>query len=248
MLLRALLWGFCLPMLPLCWLQGWYFRRRTEILTSPDDLPSGSSGNETSDTTLNILGLGDSVIQGVGLCSFADSVTARVSTGLAQFSRRSTRWRALGSLGAKAQDIVEVLQHEDVSSLDVAIISVGVNDVTGLTSLLQWQSAVFQIVSRLRARGSVKIIILGLPPMHRFDRLPQPLRFVLGIRAQMLDLVLKRSLAGLPFAEHVSLDALDPKRGMASDGFHPSPASHQAIAALVISSADHLLNQTDVED
>jgi lysophospholipase L1-like esterase len=35
---------------------------------------------------------------------------------------------------------------------------------------------------------------------------------------------------------------------MASDGFHPSPAGHQAIAALVISSADHLLNQTDVED
>jgi len=229
MLLRALLWGFCLPMLPLCWLQGWCFRRRTEILTSPDDLPSGSSGNETSDTTLNILGLGDSVIQGVGLCSFADSVTARVSTGLAQFSRRSTRWRALGSQGAKAQDIVEVLQHEDVSSLDVAIISVGVNDV-------------------LRARGSVKIIILGLPPMHRFDRLPQPLRGVLGIRAQLLDLVLKRSLAGLPFAEHVSLDALDPKRGIASDGIHPSPAGHQAIAALVISSADHLLNQTDVED
>jgi lysophospholipase L1-like esterase len=248
MFLRALLWGLCLPTLPLCWLQGWYFRRRTEVLTSPEDEPFGSSDSERSDTTLNILGLGDSVIQGVGLCSFADSVTARVSAGIAQLSQRSTHWRALGSPGAKARDIVEALQYEDVSSLDVAVISVGVNDVIGLTSLLQWQNAVFQIVSRLRARSSVKIIIVGLPPMHRFDRLPQPLRGVLGVRAQMLDLVLKRSLVGLPFAQHVPLDALDLKDGMARDGFHPSVAGHRAIAGFVVSSADQLLYQVDARD
>ena len=245
MIMRALLWGFCLPFLPICWLQGWYFKKKVRVLNPPPDEPSGSLGADASHPPLNIIGVGDSVIEGWGLCSFRDSVTALVGDGVAQATHRSIQWRALGRHGAKAHDIARMIQVEETSSVDIAVVSVGVNDVVGLTSLLQWQRAIFQIVSQLRDRSPVKILFLGVPPMHGFDRIPQPLRGVLGIRAQMLDLVVKRSLAGLSFARHVPLNPADLEGGMAIDGFHPSLLGPQAIAAAAVLSAHELLHQFD---
>ena len=66
MMLRALVWAFCLPMLPVCWLQGLYLRRRQVMMSSPT-LPLDWRIEGSEPKVVRVLGLGDSVMAGYGL-------------------------------------------------------------------------------------------------------------------------------------------------------------------------------------
>ena len=76
------------------------------------------------------------------------------------------------------------------------------------------------------------ILLSGLPPMHRFPALPQPLRWYIGGRARDFDRVLSSLAGNHASAEFVKLGyaMMDP-RAMAADGFHPGPAIYGLWAA-----------------
>jgi hypothetical protein len=70
--------------------------------------------------------------------------------------------------------------------------------VTARRSLTQWQLQQGQFIDLLQTRFRARQIVLsGLPPMHRFPALPQPLRWYVGSRACDFD----RALAAHPVSD-----------------------------------------------
>lgn len=71
--------------------------------------------------------------------------------------------------------------------------------------------------------GAQLVIASGLPPVHSFPALPQPLRWFLGRRASQFDLDLQRDVGPEARSEFLSLRFSDDIALIASDGFHPGP-------------------------
>ena len=188
--------------------------------------------SETTNQPLKLLGLGDSVIAGVGLASTELTVTARLADRLNQYLGRAIDWRILGEDGAKISDTQRLLAATESGSFDWIVVSVGVNDVTGLTSLVRWQQGLLGLISEIRSRSShATVVFLQLPPMGRFEMIPQPLRAVLGIRAAMLRQVLTWIVEA-----HRGVWMIDPSRlfdpaYMAEDGYHPNETAVDWIAS-----------------
>ena len=188
--------------------------------------------SETTNQPLKLLGLGDSVIAGVGLASTELTVTARLADRLNQYLGRAIDWRILGEDGAKISDTQRLLAATESGSFDWIVVSVGVNDVTGLTSLVRWQQGLLGLISEIRSRSShATVVFIQLPPMGRFERIPQPLRAVLGIRAAMLRQVLTWIVEA-----HRGVWMIDPSRlfdpaYMAEDGYHPNETAVDWIAS-----------------
>ena len=247
MLRLSLLWGFALILMPALLIQGWWVRKRA-IRMGPADGPSqgfvtaenhqnrkregADESSETTNQPLRLLGLGDSVIAGVGLASTESTVTARLADRLNQHLGRAIDWRILGEDGAKISDTQRMLGATESESFDWIVVSVGVNDVTGLTSLVRWQKGLLGLISDIKARSShATVVFLQLPPMGRFEMIPQPLRAVLGIRAAMLRQVLTWVVEA-----HRGVWMIDPSRlfvsaYMAEDGYHPNETAVDWMAS-----------------
>jgi lysophospholipase L1-like esterase len=136
------------------------------------------------------------------------------------------------------QDLVNDLLSAASERFDVALVSVGVNDVTGRTSAGDWRARLARMIELLQARYGVQFILLtSLPPMHLFPALPQPLRWYLGARAKQLDRLLGSVATGHSQCERLRLALPLSGPAIAADGFHPGAAAyaawaHQAAAAI----------------
>lgn len=240
MLVQALIWGLCLPMLPVCWLQGMLLRRRAQSLTSPEVPADWTDVDCVREREVRVLGVGDSVMAGYGLADIETGCLVRCATVLAEVSGQGVAWRIIAQKGAKASQVSQQVKTNLDHGVDLVVIAMGVNDVSGMTSLLKWQRAIFDTVMAIRSLYPSEIIFLGLPPMGQFLALPQPLRSVLGVRARMLDEVLQRSISALPFASHVVLTSEDLTGAMAADGYHPNWQGHaklgQKLASIFLKS------------
>ncbi len=203
-------------------------RRTVPQLPEPRGAREGVRG---SGRPLRLLIAGDSAAAGVGAATQDEALSGCLVAALAD--EFQVRWKLLAHTGATTGDLLERLQHEPAESFDVAVTSLGVNDVTGRTSLADWRRRQQRLVellgSRFRAR---RILLSGLPPMHRFPALPQPLRWYVGSRARDFDRVLAGVADGLAGCEFVGLDyAMMDLQAMAADGFHPGPEVYRRWAS-----------------
>ena len=84
--------------------------------------------------------------------------------------------------------------------------------------------------------------------MGKFTALPQPLRWVMGLRAGILDQALKHHpLRGQSFQLIPSGALLDPEY-LASDGYHPSESGYFAWGKNIASMIAEYDRQRDQED
>ncbi len=207
-----------------------WVRRRIEKL--PDGLPphQGIAGN--GENQLSIIGVGDSVIAGVGVETLEQSLTAKVAEELAKTTGCPVHWSAFGSNGDQACDLTKKIQQFPREKVDAVIVSIGVNDVSGLTSVTRWQIEITLMIAELKNHFRAPIVFMGLPPMGRFPGLPQPLRFALGTRAAMLDLILKNAALVVPgvYWSDSSLEGAP----VASDGYHPGEIACEMVAAQIV--------------
>jgi lysophospholipase L1-like esterase len=142
-------------------------------------------------------------------------------------------WTLLARTGLRTREAHGLLDDLGASRFDVAVVALGVNDVTALQRPASWVADVKQLVARLRGEQCVtRVLWSGLPPMHRFPALPQPLRAVLGRHARDLDAALKRhacrAQAGL---QHVPMPPMSRPEWIARDGFHPGPQAYAVWGA-----------------
>lgn len=212
--------GFWL-FLPLSALQGLWLRFTATRLPEASGDRTGASGQGAQ---LHLLALGDSIIAGVGTGSMDRSLPVQFARALAEDRARKVHWRVEGANGADISDLRQQISKLDRrQKADVILISIGVNNVTGLSSTRYWRFQLNALVLELKRKWpQAQVIFAGLPPMQRFPLPPQPLRFTLGFRAAVLDDIAANVISQQTNMLHIPTD-LDPfQQEFCEDGFHPS--------------------------
>jgi lysophospholipase L1-like esterase len=149
-------------------------------------------------------------------------------------------WQALGASGYDLEKVLDrLLPQLPPVPFDYVIVSVGVNDITGLTTIRSWQRNLSQLIDALHVRSPKALIaIVGMPPMGSFPLLPQPLRATFGMRAKSFDEAARKVVSKHRGALHVPIDFEAGPGKFADDGYHPSEDSYIQFGRQV---ADRLL-------
>lgn len=224
----ALFWGS----LPLIGLQGLPVKRRALRLPEAAGARSGIFGDRKP--ALRLLAIGDSIVAGVGVATVDQSMPVRLAAALAERSGRRVDWHCAGRNGAAAAELAELLDAglARLPDPDLLAISVGVNDVTGLTPVARFVDALQSCRRRMqREAAQTRWLLAAVPPLQCFPLLPAPMNRLLGLRAAQLN----RASARWAHEDNTVWQAEAPflpgRDRFAGDGFHPDAASCAAWAA-----------------
>ena len=208
---------------PLLFVQGRRVRRVTARLDEPAGERTGDAG---AGPALRLLIVGDSAAAGVGATTQHEALSGRLVAELGAAFRVS--WTLIARSGATTKGTTAHLGRCPREEFDVAVVSLGANDVTTLRSLDGWLQDIDALAGVLRTRFAARHILLsGLPPMHAFPAFPQPLRWYLGAKARQYDAALGQWAAAQSDCEHVALTLPNPADLLASDGMHPGPDAYR---------------------
>lgn len=221
--LRTLLLG------PVILAQGLAVRARVPKLPEP---PGERRGQQGSGPPLKLLIIGDSAAAGVGARHQDEALLGQL------VSRLSPRYLVSWDLQAKTGDTTAAaLARLDAMAprhFDVAVTSLGVNDVTKMVRLGDWLRQQTLLRSVLKKKFGVdRLIISGLPPMHAFPALPQPLRWHIGSRATEFNRALRKNLAADDETTFVDVRFTSDTTLMSHDGFHPGPDVYARWSELI---------------
>jgi lysophospholipase L1-like esterase len=214
---------------PVLMLQGAWVRLTVPVLPEPPGPRQGSTGDGPP---LRLLVVGDSAAAGVGAEHQDEALSGQLVSRLAPHFEVS--WTLLAKSGNKTADTLAHLDELDAADFDVAVTSLGVNDAVARVSRAEWRAGQAELRRVLRDKFGVStLVISGLPPVHEFPALPQPLRRYIGACATALNEVLEADIAADSNAHFIDLRFTADESQMASDGFHPGPAVYAIWAELV---------------
>lgn len=229
---------------PVLLLQG--RRARANALRLPEAAgPRAGSAGSTNDNAspLRILFFGDSSAAGVGVDHQDAALAAQTAAFLSERVGAPVEWQLVAKSGVNTNEALNLLAASELQPADLLVTSLGVNDVTAQRSsqqfLADYRAIVDQVVRRVGAKAA---IINGLPPMHAFPAMPQPLRWYLGECARRLDAALQRWVDADKSLAYVSLQ-WGGAGEMAPDGYHPGATQYRHWAQLVAESACGLLSK-----
>ncbi len=194
--------------------QGVSLRRRATALPEPVGPREGVTGTGPD---LRLLIVGGSSAAGVGVGTQDDALTGKLVADLARDF--TVFWRLEARAGATTGQTLARLLSVDLGQIDVAVVSVGVNDVQRHVSAMHYRRQQRALSQLLLGHGAKQIWRCAVPPMEHF-LVPWPLRGVMAARARRLDEVLIRDshppLYRLPFHS----TQLHPSQ-LAPSGVHP---------------------------
>lgn len=221
------------PLAPLLWWQGQRVRRITPVLPEAAGERTGRWGDAgASAPSLRVLLLGDSSAAGVGAAHQSEALSGQLGRHLRESQvgvlPHAIEWTLLARTGLRTREAHGLLDGMGTQGFDVALVALGVNDVTALQRPGRWLNDVQQLIRRLRVEWGIgRVLWSGLPPMHRFPALPQPLRAVMGRHARELDAALRaHAQREQGVLLHVPMPPMNRPEWMASDGFHPGPEAY----------------------
>lgn len=215
----------------------------------PDLEPSYEVAARVGDASghaLRLVVLGDSTAAGVGSATLEGSLPVLVADRVAKALDRPVEVVGHGVSGARTADT----RAEQVPLLagvepDVAVISVGSNDVTHVTPPWTLRRQTRELLDAARAQaGGAPVVLAGIPLFAGTPRLPHPLRaVVMGYGRPLRDAQGEVALRtpGVAYVD-IARDASPRFRGvpdaMSADGYHPSPIGYgfwaDAIAVEVV--------------
>ena len=233
---RTLFW----LLLPVSGVQGLLLRRSARRLPPPTGEVSGSCGEGPA---VHLLAVGDSIIAGVGADRQEQTLPLQFAQALSSRMGVRIEWRSEGKSGLNLVGLVlAVAALEPGLPADVVLLSIGVNDVTGLSSARRWRRQLQLLANVIRSRWPRALVVFaGLPPMDQFPLPPQPLRFGLGFRAAAFDLIAAEVLGAQNRMMHIPTSIQASPDAFCEDGFHPSAESYAAWAeTLAAAAADHV--------
>ena len=225
-----------LLLLPVLFVQGNKVRKNTPRLLEPKGEREGGIGQGKP---LSLLILGDSAAAGVGVETQKDALSGAIIQELQ--NEFFLQWKLHAKTGDTTRQVFHALQHLEERKYDVIVTSIGVNDVTKLTSAKSWIQQQKQLFEHIQKRFQPKLIIVsGVPPMQHFPALPNPLAWLFGQYAEQMNQKLQQWLAPQSQFKFLQYDIETFQAmnlSMASDGFHPSKEVYEIwgrqIAALV---------------
>ena len=207
---------------PVLFVQGKYVKRVTPKLPEPEGHRHGQVGQGKG---LSLLIVGDSAAAGVGVDHQQRALSGRLVAPLSKTNAVS--WKLIAQSGDTSRQLLDRLHARPQEGFDSAVVSIGVNDVTGLTRASAWAGNVRLIVQLLTEKFGVRRVYLSsIPPMHLFPALPNPLRWWLGLRANQFNVLMsavaesERSCIYVPIPYSGDLSAI------AADGFHPGAEAY----------------------
>lgn len=203
-----------LALAPLLLAQALHTRKTALTLPEPDGPRAGHAGDGPA---LRLLILGDSSAAGVGVDHQDNALSGHLTRALS--ATFSVHWQLLARTGATTRDAHAMLK--DATPMDVALVALGVNDVTGLTTPRHFANRQLRLVEALESRGARLICLTEIPPVGTFPLLPNPLRWTLGRHARRLQQARATRLANRPTCVGLTLDLPADPTLMARDGFHP---------------------------
>jgi lysophospholipase L1-like esterase len=245
-LLSAIWWFAVILTSPLLFLLGLRTEKNTLRMPEAAGQNSGSVNIKTQsevspqknsclkDNPINLVFIGESPVAGVGVTNYKNSITSHTAQHLSKLTARTVNWAALGKNGVTIQQSIDHLVPKlNDQVIDYLVVLLGVNDVTGLTSLSQWNSSISQLITSVRKYTNAPISIYGCPPLGQFPALPSPLALAAGSRATLLDCVTKHhSLNTVEFKFYPFENALLDNQ-FALDGYHPSEQGCDALGQLI---------------
>jgi len=212
-------------LLPVSGLQGLMLRRSARRLPPP---PGANSGALGQGRRIHLLAAGDSIIAGVGAARQEQTLPLQFARALSSTLNVRIDWRIQGRNGMDLADlVVDLAALEPSVPADIILLSIGVNDVTGLSTTRAWSRQLQLMVKLIRSRWPAALVVFaGLPPMGCFPLPPQPLRYSLGLRAEMLDRIARNLLSQQSRMVHIATEIHSPQHDFCEDGFHPSENSY----------------------
>lgn len=225
-----------LALLPVLFVQGSKVRKNTPRLLEASGERQDIVGKGRP---LSLLILGDSAAAGVGVETQKDALSGAIISELQD--QYSIRWKLHAKTGDTTKQVFQAVQYLEQQNYDVVVTSIGVNDVTKLTSASSWIKQQKQLFQYIQARFQPKLIIVsGVPPMQHFPALPNPLAWLFGKYAEQMNQTLNKWLVSQNQFRFIQYDIKSFQAmnlPMASDGFHPSKEIYaiwgQQVAALV---------------
>tara|TARA_A100001011_G_scaffold161479_1_gene169879 strand:- start:534 stop:1262 length:729 start_codon:yes stop_codon:yes gene_type:complete len=218
---------FLLPVLS--W-QGKILRERALKLPEALGARNGIEGCGTA--KLRVLIIGDSSACGVGVQYINHSLAGHLVKLLSK--SHQCIWKIIAKSGLRTSDLVRLLYVQNINKFDIAVVSIGVNDITSGLSCEKWNRELIKLNTLLRTKFEVKkIIFSGMPPFGRLKIIPNPLRLTLYLKANLFEKLLFNFCQEDPTYEYVRINLPLGEEMIAEDGFHPSNHFYKFWASLV---------------
>ena len=215
-----------LALFPALLIQGNRVKKNTIRLSEAEGARDGITGQGQ---TLSLLILGDSAAAGVGVAHQNDALLGAVVSALQH--QYQVHWRLEAQSGDTTSQVIQKTQKMVNQKYDVVVTSVGVNDVTRLMSARTWIKQQQQFYQLIQAKFQPELIIAtGVPPMHLFPALPNPLSWLFGQYAKQMNLQLEKIVSEQKDMQWIEYDIQkyhSMNLEMAKDGFHPSKEIYQ---------------------
>lgn len=215
-----------LALFPALLIQGNRVKKNTIRLSEAEGARDGITGQGQ---TLTLLILGDSAAAGVGVAHQNDALLGAVVSALQH--QYQVHWRLEAQSGDTTSQVIQKTQKMVNQKYDVVVTSVGVNDVTCLMSARTWIKQQQQFYQLIQAKFQPELIIAtGVPPMHLFPALPNPLSWLFGQYAKQMNLQLEKMVSKQKDMQWIEYDIQKYQSmnlEMAKDGFHPSKEIYQ---------------------
>ncbi len=222
---------------PLLLVQARQARARALRLPEPEGPRAGEAG---VGAPLRLLIAGDSAAAGVGVSDQRQALSGHLVDLLSAHHR--VTWRLVARTGLRSSDLLAQMQALPVERFDVALLSLGVNDVTGGASSARFVAVQRALVDLLAQRFRVRHLLMSaVPPMQHMTALPRPLRDVLGWRAARFNVALRAMAAQRPGARLLAPGLPFTADMLAEDGFHPSAAAYRLWAEAAARAMDQSL-------
>ena len=235
-------WILSIPLLVLILPQALYVKRTTKRLMEATGPRHGKTLGKAP--AIRLLHVGESTVAGVGVSDLEQGFTANLASSMNQICQQQVQWQILGVNGIKIGELLNQLQQETLNECDIALVTMGVNDTTKFTNLNTWREQIRLTINQLLTLTQGPIIFTQVPAMAQFPALPAPLKYLLGLRAKLLDMELQRVCKGHDRAQYVSSKPSIEPHLMAEDGYHPSQLGYQEWAnSIGPSILQHYTNQ-----
>jgi lysophospholipase L1-like esterase len=223
-------------------LEAW-LARKTIGQTREDPPPdaTGWYGRGRPGPAIRVALLGDSSAAGYGVDRVEETPGALLASGISEHADRRVYLRDYAVVGARSPDLAAQIDRALPIEPDVAVIQIGVNDVTHKTLPAESVRYLSEGVRRLREAG-VEVVVGTCPDLGTVRPIPPPLKQVARMWSRRLAAAQTIAVIG-EGGRTVSLGSiLGPEFDAAPavlfgpDQFHPSAEGYRALTNVVIPS------------
>lgn len=206
--------------------------------------PSGSYGDPVL-ARLRMVALGDSTVTGPGLDDPRDSFVGQIADGLADRHHVELISMAVG--GARSIDVLrQQVPRAIESDWDVAVISVGGNDMLHATPVWVFERNLDAIVAAMSV-VSRAVVLMGVGDIGTVPRVPVPLDRLATLTGRIADRVHTRvaDRRGVGKADHWgwSAQAFRDPAVFSPDLFHPNATGHRIWAETMMPEVERALRE-----